>query len=251
MADARKKAEKAKKEKEQKEEFKYSDSDSEFEYCPSPNKRKTSAISEATSKWIIEGVEHELMYSDSEASSDEEIVETMATIFDYFGEHIIQGDGNWLFRALSFATFGDDEYHFTIRETIWDYIRKNLIRFKEFVKGDENDYIQQMRNNSTWGGNIEIVAFSEIFDVSINIFDQIAVFDPHYQVKWASTENKINIIFKNNDHYNVLIKKDTEWKFEEFKMPKMKSLENKKESKLIKTKRNTDFIGEKKNCIGW
>ena len=118
MADARKKAEKAKKEKEQKEEFKYSDSDSEFEYCPSPNKRKTSAISEATSKWIIEGVEHELIYSDSEASSDEEIVETMVTIFDYFDEHIIQGDDNWLFRALSFATFGDDEYHFTIRETI-------------------------------------------------------------------------------------------------------------------------------------
>ena len=71
MADARKKAEKAKKEKEQKEEFEYSDS--EFEYCPSPNKRNTSAISEATSKWIIEGVEHELVYSDSEASSDEEL----------------------------------------------------------------------------------------------------------------------------------------------------------------------------------
>ena len=247
MADARKKAEKAKKEKEQKEEFKYSDSDSEFEYCPSPSKRKTSAISEATSKWIIEGVEHELIYS--EASSDEEIVETMATIFDYFDEHIIQEDGNWLFRALSFATFGDDEYHITIRETIWDYIQKNLVRFKEFIEGDENDYIQQMRNSSTWGGNIEIVAFSEIFDVSINIFDQITVFDPHYQVKWASTEDKINIIFRNNNHYNVLIKKDTEWKFEEFKMPKMKSLENKKESKLIKTKRNTDFI--EKKCISW
>ena len=100
-------------------------------------------------------------------------------------------------------------------------------------------------------GNIEIVAFSEIFDVSINIFDQITVFDPHYQVKWASTDDKINIIFRNNDHYNVLIKKDTEWKFEEFKMPKWNLLKTKKESKLIKTKRNTDFIGEKKNCIGW
>ena len=32
-------------------------------------------------------------------------------------------------------------------------------------------------------------------------------------------------------------------------MPKMKSLENKKESKLIKTKRNTDFIGEKKTAL--
>ena len=29
----------------------------------------------------------------------------------------------------------------------------------------------------------------------------------------------------------------------------MKSLENKKESKLIKTKRNTDFIGEKKTVL--
>ena len=192
-----------------------------------------------------------MIYSDSEAYSDEEIVETMVTIFDYFDEHIIQGDGNWLFRALSFATFRDDEYHFTIRETILDYIQKNLVRFKEFIEGDGNDYIQRMRNNSTWGGNIEIVAFSEIFDVSINIFDQITVFDPHYQVKWASTEDRINIIFRNNDHYNVLIKKDREWRFEEFKMPKTKSLEHKKESKLIKTKRNTYFIGEKKNCIGW
>ena len=99
--------------------------------------------------------------SDSEASSDEEIVETKATIFDYFHEHIIQGDGNWLFKALSFATFGDDEYHFIIIETIWDYPQKNLVRFKEFIEGDENDYIQQMRNNSTWVETLKLLHFQK------------------------------------------------------------------------------------------
>ena len=48
-----------------------------------------------------------------------------------FKEINITGDGNCLFRALSMALKGDEEYHLDVRFEIMDYIKANEVDFKD------------------------------------------------------------------------------------------------------------------------
>ena len=34
----------------------------------------------------------------------------------------VRGDGNWLFRALCLAAFGDDSVHLFVRQYVWNYL---------------------------------------------------------------------------------------------------------------------------------
>ena len=85
-------------------------------------------VSEATNNEMRGQVEFEEIHTESEFSqSDEENYNT--SILDVFKEIEISGNGNWLFRALSSGTFGDQEYHLIVREVVWDYIDTNRNRF--------------------------------------------------------------------------------------------------------------------------
>ena len=68
-------------------------------------------------------VEFEEIHTESECSqSDEDEQSYNTSILDVFKEIEISGDGNWLFRALSLGAFGDQEYHLTVWDMVWDYI---------------------------------------------------------------------------------------------------------------------------------
>ena len=61
-----------------------------------------------------------------------------------------------------------------IRQKICDYLEANNkimdgIETKDILTMDSNNYIQTMRNTSTWGGAIEIQAACNIWNMSINV----------------------------------------------------------------------------------
>jgi OTU domain-containing protein 3 len=87
-------------------------------------------------------------------------------------------DGNCLFRALSDQLFGDyGNKHADIRSEVCDFMEKNKDDFQFFlVYEDEDDkeqededardfehYIELMREDGTWGGNLEIVAAARLY----------------------------------------------------------------------------------------
>ena len=87
-------------------------------------------------------------------------------------------DGNCLFRALSDQLFGDyGNSHEDIRSEVCDFMEKNKEDFQVFlVYEDEDDheqqdedardfehYIETMREDGTWGGNLEIVAAARLY----------------------------------------------------------------------------------------
>ena len=111
-------------------------------------------------------VEFEEIHTESECSQSDEDEESYNTsILDVFKEIEIRGDGNWLFRA-----FGDQEYHLTVREMIWDYIDTNRNNSKEFIDQLMDSNIVNMRKSRTWGGHIEIIIwFAELFETNIFI----------------------------------------------------------------------------------
>jgi hypothetical protein len=88
--------------------------------------------------------------------------------------HVVQGDGNCLFRAVSHQIYGvdpRDERHVALRNQCCDYMlapdqRKH---FEAFVEGDFDCYVANMRRQHVWGGNVELVALREVLDRPVQI----------------------------------------------------------------------------------
>ena len=53
---------------------------------------------------------------------------------------------------------------------------RNRDRFEQYMEEDTtiDQYISKMPLNGKWGGHAEIVAFSEICEVQIQVFDSLA-----------------------------------------------------------------------------
>jgi len=78
-----------------------------------------------------------------------------------------------LFNSLSFFIKDDS---FKIRQTICDYLDENKpiidgLDTKEILKYENDNYIQNMRNTSTWGGAIEIQCACNIWNVRIIVLN--------------------------------------------------------------------------------
>ena len=58
------------------------------------------------------------------------------------------------------------------------------------------------------GDHIELIAFSELFNWTISVYDLETDLSPHYSFENMCAERKIILMYRNNDHYNLLIKKN-------------------------------------------
>ena len=104
----------------------------------------------------------------------------LRTTLDADGLEIVDmdPDGNCLFRSLSDQLFGDcGNAHFDVRSAVCDFMEKNEGDFRVFlVFEDEDDedqdeedardfehYIENMRREGEWGGNLEVVAAARLY----------------------------------------------------------------------------------------
>ena len=99
-----------------------------------------------------------------------------------------------MFGALSLGAFGDEEYHIMVRSMICDYIDVHRSRFKEFITGGISTYLREMGKQKWWGGNIELVAFSELFEFNISVFDLITDLTPRYSYEYSGSRETISLI---------------------------------------------------------
>ena len=70
------------------------------------------------------------------------------------------------------------DHHKEIRETVSDYIVTKYDRSFYFVLGNLNDYIYQMLDEGTWWGEYRVVAFSELNNVTVNIYERLTLQTP-------------------------------------------------------------------------
>ena len=152
-----------------------------------------------------------MILSESQCSSDLSYKQGFSTsLLDIYTLFKVSGDGNWLFRALSRVLYGTEEYHVQIRTNIWDYIITHKARFSEFMEEGIHidDYISDMLMSREWGGHTEIVAFSEIYNTSVHVFDSLASEEPVIKIVTPNSSNEIAILFS-GDHYDCLLKKES------------------------------------------
>jgi hypothetical protein len=89
-----------------------------------------------------------------------------------FRRVVIDSDGNCIFSSVSEQLYGRN-YHMQIRKFVCDYMEIEKAHFRNFVthKNGILRYIEEMRQEGKWAGDIELQVLSEIYDVKIEVYD--------------------------------------------------------------------------------
>ncbi|GAA5904374.1 hypothetical protein JCM8208_004176 [Rhodotorula glutinis] len=93
----------------------------------------------------------------------------------------ILGDGNCLFRALSDQLYGSPSMHQAIRQEICDYLAGHPDKYRLFVdedsvKGGFDGHVREMRQNGTYGTNIELSAFVARYRRPVKVYQPNLVY---------------------------------------------------------------------------
>lgn len=129
----------------------------------------------------------------------------------------IRGDGNCLFRSLSYMITGSEEFHFTLRtltvnhmDSIDTLLQQHLPRKTSSVV----DYVQSsgMRQEGTWGTDVEIYTAAHMLQTNIYVY---SAYGPD-QLKWMchsptdidhalqTSDRSIYLYHIDGNHYEVV-----------------------------------------------
>ncbi len=122
----------------------------------------------------------------------------------------MESDGNCLFRSIShqlYEDFGDN--HEEVRNEICDYLEENKVDFEIFLVPDDDtedvmdfdDYVTEMRDDATWGGDVEIVCAARLYKRQITIFSSSGAYNIGIGDEKPSGPD-ILLSFHENSHYN-------------------------------------------------
>jgi len=91
----------------------------------------------------------------------------------------MDSDGNCLFRSLSDQLYHDNGRKYDlVRHDICEFLSSNKEEFAAFLLMNDDDedvldideYIEKMREDGEWGGNVEVVVASRIYKRNIVVF---------------------------------------------------------------------------------
>ena len=135
--------------------------------------------------------------------------------------------------------------HLTVRQNICDYIIQNRARFKDFMEDDVDvtEYTAKMLLDGEWGGHVELVAFSELYSVQIQIFDSIGCELPITTVTTPNEAGTISILFS-HDHYDSLASRSKENEVIKNHEILSSEVKDKKISHVRKIEREDKFVND-------
>jgi len=116
----------------------------------------------------------------------------------------VAGDGNCLFRSIADQLEDNPNNHKKYRQEICKYLLTNKDMFAPFVDDEEHDsyeeYVEEMQEDATWGGNIEIQAASLLYSVNIAIHQ---LNQPRWEIVnfFGGKQRTIQLSYHNDEHY--------------------------------------------------
>ena len=137
-------------------------------------------------------------------------------------------NANCLFSSLSLAISWGEISPNEIRQLICDYIEQNkefFLQYEERVS-DIDKYIRNMRKDKVWGEDIEIEAFSQIFNVNVTVF--INKLDSTKKVEFSHP--------KYTETISLFL--DMKFRHFDFLLPKLSSFQDIKNKKFKQVKKN-------------
>ena len=188
--------------------FKFSDSDSDIQ--PSLPKRKSS-VEEYDNHQVLDNFLEENVFTKSENSEEEEenLYIFNLSITDIKKKIEISCNENSLFNVLSLALYDDYKYGYELRKTIYSYVEHKQEYFKRYLTEDNiDDYIKEMRRATTFGGEIELIALSELYKINLSIWDLLTQEEPKIKVMNPLANKNVLLYIEGKDHYSLLVPKD-------------------------------------------
>ena len=124
---------------------------------------------------------------------------------------IVKGDGNCLFRSLSDQIEGNENNYMEYRKNVVGFIMENREYFEPFIEDDEkfDDYIEDMKKDAVWAGNLEIQGFSMLYkrNVVVHIVNQpsyVISFSPEARTVHCSYHLGVIILYGNRNTITAL-----------------------------------------------
>ena len=101
-----------------------------------------------------------------------------------------------------------------------------------------------MLEDDEWGGEPEIIAFSELYNVNVTVYDAITSSIPYLTAENVKAYHIVHLLMVNNNHFNTLNVKSKS-KFSHFQKVKKKDYKKKCKS-IVKKKPEKDhsFMGD-------
>jgi hypothetical protein len=124
----------------------------------------------------------------------------------------IVGDGNCLFRALADQLHSDQYYHMDVRRNIIYHMRANSELFRKFIFNETSfdEYLYKMAQPYTWGDNLCIQAFCDIYSLNVNIIEMTShgdmretMIEPRNFLYRQNYQRVLNLLF-DGLHYDSL-----------------------------------------------
>ena len=127
------------------------------------------------------------------------------------------GDGNCGYRAIAIQLFENESYHNIIRQHVYEYLKINKDKFIDFIFDTDNkllnneEYIEKIKNDKFWMGDLEMSVLPQIYDATILVFE----LTPNGYVKliysygdiYNNSKIFLTLCFVNGNHFNVLYEK--------------------------------------------
>ena len=83
---------------------------------------------------------------------------------------VILGDGNCLFRPVSYLVHGSQDDHQKLREALVTTVEMNRNCFEKYImEGTFNDHVVAMRREGVWGTQVELFATATYFHMQVYI----------------------------------------------------------------------------------
>jgi OTU domain-containing protein 4 len=136
---------------------------------------------------------------DNEEAAEERLKE--------FGYKIkkIPKDGSCLFRAVAEQLFLTQVYHSKVRQQCVDFIELHRDKYINWIDESEKsfeDYCASMRNDSVWGGQVEVDGMSQLYKCTIIVFSARGIEAEHVYKLKDRTRRTVRLCYTNGNHYD-------------------------------------------------
>lgn len=114
--------------------------------------------------------------------------------------HQIMGDGNCLFRVLSYLVLGEEDYHLQIRNLLVDFTLSNRTIFQKYTTlSSLEEHASRMKYETIWGTHLEIHAAAAYLQLPVYVCTQRSGTLKYY---WECFE-PIPHLLPPNEHYCI------------------------------------------------
>jgi hypothetical protein len=115
--------------------------------------------------------------------------------------------GNCMFEALSHQLFRRTDFHIDIRLNCVQFFRDNSAFFSMLALPDGDIYLDEMMREGVWGGFPELLAFSYVYECTINLYMYPPSVDGTVKFYRIAYRNSVASVFLtyNCSHYNSVV----------------------------------------------